>query len=204
MVEPYDASLTAFSVLMQGQDEATIRHCLRLREVCGALAAELGIEGRALRDLEHAALLHDVGMFRIPPAIRAKPGPLTDEEWEEVHRHPDLGAELVGGITTLESCADIVRSHHEWWDGSGYPRGLSGEGIPLGARVLAVIDAFDTMCEGEREKPKRGPDEAREELHRCAGTQFDPRVVEAFDRGFDALVRLREGGEPASAASPSP
>jgi len=96
-------------MLMQGQDEATIRHCLRLRQACGTLAAELGLEGRALRELEDGALLHDIGMFRIAPGIRAKAGALTEEEWTQIRRHPELGAELVGEITTLESSAEIVR-----------------------------------------------------------------------------------------------
>lgn len=194
MAQPYETSLAAFSMLMQGQDEATIRHCLRLREACAALAAELGLQGPALRDLEYGALLHDLGMFRVSPVIRSKPGPLTDAEWAEVHRHPDLGADLVGEITTLESSADIIRCHHERWDGSGYPRGIAGEAIPLGARILAVVDAFDTMCEGDREKPKRRPEEALEEIRACSGTQFDPDVVAAFERRFDEVVRVRDGG----------
>lgn len=190
---PNDPNLTAFSMLMQGQDEDTIRHCLRLREACGTLAGELGIEGPALRELEYGALLHDIGMFRIPPIIRTKPGPLTDEEWKQIRRHPDLGAELIGEITTLESSAAIVRCHHEWWDGSGYPRGLAGEAIPLGARILTVIDAFDAMSVKSAHRPRRTPSEALEEIRRCAGTQFDPRVVEAFERQFDEFVRLSEG-----------
>ena len=191
---PHDPSLTAFSMLMQGQDEATIRHCLRLRRACGTLAAELGVEGRALRELEDGALLHDIGMFRIAAGIRAKSGPLTESEWQQIHRHPDLGADLVGEITTLEASAEIVRSHHERWDGSGYPRGVAGEQIPLGARILTVIDAFDAMCEGSRHRPRRTPEEARDEILRCSGTQFDPRVVAAFESRFQDLVRIRDSG----------
>lgn len=189
----HDPRLTAFSLLMQGQDEATIRHCLRLREACGVLAPGLGVEGPDLRALEDAALLHDLGMFRIAPTLRAKPGGLTEEEWVEIRRHPDLGAELVAGITTMEASAAIVRGHHERWDGSGYPLGLAGEAIPLGARILAVIDAFDAMCEEARHRPTRSPEEARDEIRRCAGSQFDPRVVEAFEHAFERLVALREG-----------
>ena len=190
----HDPSLTAFSMLMQGQDEATVRHCLRLREMCGTVASVLGVEGRALRELEDGALLHDLGMFRIAPVIRTKEGALSEAEWEQIHRHPELGADLVREITTLESAAEIVLCHHERWDGAGYPRGLAGEGIPLGARILAVIDAFDAMCEAARHRPARSPEAARDEIRRCAGTQFDPRVVEAFEACFEDLVHVRDRG----------
>jgi HD-GYP domain-containing protein (c-di-GMP phosphodiesterase class II) len=126
------------------------------------------------------ALLHDVGKIGIQDAILLKPGALTDEEWAVMRRHPLIGAEILKRLTHLEGAREIVVAHQERWDGSGYPAGLKATAIPLCARIFAVADAFDAMT-SDRPYRKRMPyADARNEIARCTGTQFDPMVVEAF------------------------
>jgi HD-GYP domain-containing protein (c-di-GMP phosphodiesterase class II) len=133
-----------------------------------------------LRDLAHGVLLHDIGKIGIPDAILLKPGPLTPEEWAIMRTHPEIGKRLIERIPFLRGAVPIVYSHHEKWDGSGYPRALQGEEIPLGARIFAVVDAFDAMT-FDRPYSKAVPFEAaKAEIRRCAGSHFDPAVVDAF------------------------
>jgi HD-GYP domain-containing protein (c-di-GMP phosphodiesterase class II) len=125
-------------------------------------------------------LLHDIGKIGIPDAILLKPGPLTPDEWTIMRRHPDIGKRLIEGIPFLRGAVPIVYSHHEKWDGSGYPLALKGEDIPLGARIFSVVDAFDAMT-FDRPYSRAVPFEAaKSEIKRCAGTHFDPAVVAAF------------------------
>ena len=128
------------------------------------------------------AKLHDIGKMAVPDAILSKPGPLDGEEWDYVRQHTLIGERIVAAAPPLAPVARLVRSSHERWDGGGYPDGLRGDEIPLGARVVAVCDAFDAMT---TQRPYREPVSevaAEAELRRCAGTQFDPMVVEAFCR----------------------
>ena len=131
--------------------------------------------------VRHAAELHDVGKVAIPDAILGKPGPLTDEEWAFIRRHTLIGERIIAAAPALGRVAALVRSSHERWDGTGYPDGLAGEEIPLGARIVAVADAFDAMTAGAP-LPRRRARRARRSTScaRCAGTQFDPDVVEAL------------------------
>ncbi len=126
------------------------------------------------------ALLHDIGKIGVPDEILRKAGPLTDEEWELMKRHPELGAEIVAPVKKLVDVAPIIRSHQEKFDGSGYPDGLRGEEIPLGARILAVVDAYGAMTDERVYRKARSHEEALAELRRCAKTHFDPEVVDAF------------------------
>ena len=158
---------------------------LRLRDI-GELALAVGRElhmgPEGLDEVARAAELHDVGKIAVPDAILDKPGPLDPVEWSFMRRHPLIGERILLAAPALRPVARLVRSSHERWDGGGYPDGLSGDEIPLGARVVAVCDAFDAMT---TERPYREPvtdTDAVEELRRCAGTQFDPMVVEAFCR----------------------
>jgi two-component system, cell cycle response regulator len=140
----------------------------------------MGPEG--LDEVARATELHDVGKIAVPDAILDKPGALDPIEWSFMRRHPLIGERILLAAPALRPVARLVRSSHERWDGGGYPDGLRGDEIPLGARVVAVCDAFDAMT---TERPYRQPiteDEALAELRRCAGTQFDPMVVEAFCR----------------------
>jgi HD-GYP domain-containing protein (c-di-GMP phosphodiesterase class II) len=141
-----------------------------------------------MRDLAHGVLLHDIGKIGIPDAILLKPGPLTPDEWRIMRTHPEIGKRLIERIPFLRGAVPIVYSHHEKWDGSGYPRALTGEDIPLGARIFAVVDAFDAMT-FDRPYSRAVPFEAaKAEIRRCAGTHFDPAVVEAFLQVPEALL----------------
>ncbi|MEA2419480.1 MAG: hypothetical protein QOE60_1686 [Thermoleophilaceae bacterium] len=145
-----------------------------------AVGRELGMDGEELDDVAHAAELHDVGKIAIPDAILQKSGPLDETEWGFMRRHTIIGERILLAAPALRSVARLVRSSHERFDGAGYPDGLRGLEIPLGARVVAVCDAFDAMTTNRPYRNRIGEPAALAELHRCAGTQFDPIVVEAF------------------------
>jgi two-component system, cell cycle response regulator len=171
------------------------------------VAEELGITGVWLLDLGHAADLHDIGKVAVPASILGKAGPLTDDEWEFVERHPVIGERILAAAPALASAARIVRGTHERYDGTGYPDRLAGEQIPLEARVISVCDAYHAMTS---ERPYRGAlahSVALDELRRCAGGQFDPAVVEAFARAFgdvppgDRLLDALEGDDPTASAT---
>jgi len=157
----------------EGHGERMITFSLRL-------AYELGLERAALRDLELGTLLHDVGKINIPDDILRKPVRLSMTEWNMMKQHPVFGHDILAGIPFLEGAARIVAEHHESWDGSGYPHGLRGEEIAIGARILAVIDAFDAMISDRVYRRARSYQAALTEIERFAGSQFDPMVVEAF------------------------
>jgi HD-GYP domain-containing protein (c-di-GMP phosphodiesterase class II) len=130
-------------------------------------------------------VLHDIGKVRVPESILNKPGPLTDEEWAVMMTHPEVGEHILRPIQSLNAILSIVRHHHERWDGGGYPDKLSGRAIPLGARIVAVCDAYRAMTEDRPYRKALSTAEARKELHEGAGTQFDPDCVEAMIRALD-------------------
>jgi putative nucleotidyltransferase with HDIG domain len=147
-----------------------------------AVGRELGLDARAQRDLEFGALLHDIGKLRTPDEILNKPGPLTEDEWAIIRRHPIDGQAMLDRIGgALSHVGRIVRAHHERWDGGGYPDGLRGERIPLAARIIAVSDAFSAMTTDRPYREACSVDAALTELQACAGTQFDPVVVHALE-----------------------
>jgi putative nucleotidyltransferase with HDIG domain len=147
-----------------------------------AVGRELGLDARAQRDLEFGALLHDIGKLRTPDEILNKPGPLTEDEWAIIRRHPIDGQAMLDRIGgALSHVGRIVRAHHERWDGGGYPDGLRGERIPLAARIIAVSDAFSAMTTDRPYRQACSVDAALMELQACAGTQFDPVVVHALE-----------------------
>jgi diguanylate cyclase (GGDEF)-like protein len=149
-------------------------------ELAVATARRLGLAVDEIERVRHATELRDVGKVAVPDAILGKPGPLREEEWAFVRRHPVIGERILGGAPALEGVAPLVRSSHERWDGTGYPDRLAGEDIPLGARIVAVADAFAAMTAERPYRAARTPAEALVELRDCAGSQFDARVVEAF------------------------
>jgi diguanylate cyclase (GGDEF)-like protein len=171
----------ALSAAAAARDRYIAMHAHRLVELAVATAQQLGQTEKELHMLRLSAILHDIGKIGIPDAILHKPGPLTEEEWLIMRTHPDIGHKIlkeIGGV--FEQLSNIVVAHHERWDGKGYPRRLAGEDIPLHARILAVVDAYDAMTSHRVYREPMTTGQARAELLRCSGTQFDPRVVAAF------------------------
>jgi HD-GYP domain-containing protein (c-di-GMP phosphodiesterase class II) len=159
-----------------------------------SVARELGMpEGsQEWIDTQRGALLHDVGKIGVPDFILHKPGPLTPEEWDDMKRHPGIGHEMLRDISFLSGAAEIVHCHHERFDGKGYPRGLMGDEIPLGARIFAIADTFDAMTSDRPYRKALPAEVARWEILRHSGTQFDPQVVQAFLLVFDDIAKRAE------------
>jgi diguanylate cyclase (GGDEF)-like protein len=155
-------------------------HVLDVGRLAEDVARHLGLPEHEITDIVHGAVLHDVGKLAVPESILAKPGPLDDAEWEIVRRHTIEGEQFLAGIPALANVARLVRSSHERWDGGGYPDGLSGEDIPLGARIITVCDAYDAMVTDRPYRKGMPRAAALSELRRCAGSHFDACVVEAF------------------------
>jgi PAS domain S-box-containing protein len=175
-------TLKRLALAAEYRDDDTFEHTERVGVTCAEIAAELGLHGKQVEILRLAAPLHDVGKIGIPDSILLKPGKLTDEEFEIMKTHAALGAKLLtgSGSPVLQMGTIIAESHHERWDGTGYPYGLAGEVIPLVGRIVAVADVFDALT---HDRPYKSPwpvEEAFAEIERGAGTQFDPHVVEAF------------------------
>jgi response regulator RpfG family c-di-GMP phosphodiesterase len=186
--DTYRSTLEALGSALDTRDVGTEAHSRRVHGYALATAREHGVPEADLTDLGHGVLLHDIGKIGIPDAILLKPGPLTPDEWTIMRRHPEIGKALIERIPFLRGAVPIVWAHHEKWDGSGYPRGLKGEEIPLGARIFMAVDAFDAMT-FDRPYSKAKPfDVAKAEIRRCAGTHFDPTVVESFFRVPEALL----------------
>src|SRR5215211_1876386 len=164
------------------KDGCTAEHAAEVARLSRMVGLHLGFDKEGLESLVHGALLHDLGKISVADEILAKPGTLTEEEWAAVKLHPQIGAQMIEPIEPLFGALPVVRHHHERPDGSGYPDGLEGDEIPLAARIVAAVDAYDVMIRGRPFRPKSSPSEALRELSREAGRQFDARVVEALRR----------------------
>jgi response regulator RpfG family c-di-GMP phosphodiesterase len=160
-------------------------HAQRVARLTMALADELGINEGSILELYHGALLHDIGKLEIPVSILRKPALLDADEWKVMRTHPQAGYDLLQKLPRFAGAAEIVVAHHEAFNGGGYPRGLKGESIPVGARVLAVADAYDSMTMPHTQRPPLPPAMAVEEIERCSGSQFDPDIAAALG---DVLV----------------
>jgi putative nucleotidyltransferase with HDIG domain len=162
------------------KDGFTSEHASQVSRLSRLVGVELSLNVEEIEALELGALLHDLGKLAVSDAILEKPGPLTEEEWAVIKRHSDVGARMIEPIDVVCGAVPVVRHHHERYDGTGYPDGLEGEEIPLAARIVAAVDAFDVMLRGRLHRHRHTQEEAFEELSREAGRQFDTLVVEAL------------------------
>jgi putative nucleotidyltransferase with HDIG domain len=177
--QTYVGTIEMLADAVETKDAYTHGHCRRVSHYARLVARRMELPDREVKLACLAALLHDVGKIGVTDAVLNKPGRLLPEEKLLIQSHVRLGHDLLESVPGLREVAGAVLYHHEWYDGTGYPDGLSGDDIPRVARIVGVVDAFCAMIDTRSYKPARTPDEAREELRRCAGTQFDPNVVEA-------------------------
>lgn len=189
MERAYRRSLLTLASAVEAKDMRAIGHGERVAEYATAIAKQMRLPRRLVRTIEYAAFLQDVGNIRVPHAILNKPGKLTQQEMQQLEAHPTIGQEIVEQVRFLKDIAPYLRHHHEKWDGSGYPDGVRAEQIPLGARILAVATAFDSMTSERPYHPRMDEGAAVAELKAGAGTQFDPAVVEAFLRMLQRRIR---------------
>jgi len=178
----YIEMVLALARAVDARDSYTSDHSEQIATRAVRLARALGCTDVDVQNIHWAALLHDIGKLGVPDSILRKPGPLNAGEWQIMRQHPVVGAEILRPVERMETVARLVRHHQERWDGSGYPDGLQGDAIPLGARILAVVDAYSTIVDDRAYTRARTADEALTELRRCAATQFDPTLVETFCR----------------------
>jgi putative nucleotidyltransferase with HDIG domain len=187
----------ALTAALDAKSSYTRGHSDRVAELSWSIAHELGLGDREAESARIAGHLHDIGKIGIADAIICKPGPLSAEEFASMKRHTMIGASLVEQVAHLRGYAASVRSHHEKWDGSGYPDGLRGEAIPLEARIICIADSFDAMTSARSYRDQIEPGAAVDEIRRCSGKQFDPRLVDCFARLFAAgelplMLRIEE------------
>jgi putative nucleotidyltransferase with HDIG domain len=178
--QSYDDTLEALGSALDLKDAETEGHCQRVTAFCISIAKAMPVPDPYLPVLARAAFLHDIGKMAIPDGILRKPGPLNDEEKKTMRTHCEIGYNMLIRIPFLRDAAEIVLAHQEFFDGSGYPRGLSGDQIPLGARIFAVADTLDAMISDRPYRKALPLSHARAEVRRCGGTQFDPHVVQVF------------------------
>jgi len=178
--ETYLATMKSLATVIEAKDETTRGHLDRTQVFGLALAQRIDPELAASPSLGYGFFLHDIGKVGIPEHILCKAGPLSVDEWTVMRNHPIIGAQIVAPIAFLADTVELIRHHHERFDGSGYPDGLGGESIPLGARIFSVADSFDAMTSDRPYRGSIGIDRALEELRNGAGSQFDPLVVGVF------------------------
>ena len=193
--DSFEFTLRAMATMLDAREHATGAHSQRVQDIAGLVAQEAGLRGKELDDLKQGALLHDIGKIAIPDAILLKEGPLTDDEWVIMRTHAQVGYDIIKTSPDLKDAAEIVGNHHESWDGSGYPRGIAGEDIPIGARVFALADAYDAMRSDRPYRDGMPVEAAITELQRCSGQQFDPNLVEIFVGMVDTIEEIGKWAE---------
>jgi putative two-component system response regulator len=180
--------LVALASAVDAKDPLTEHHCGRVADRALVLARLAGLAQEEVEAIGYGAVLHDVGKIGINEEVLRKPGVLTDDERAEMQRHPVIGAEILRPLRLGQIVGPIVRAHHERWDGAGYPDGLSGDGIPIGARIVSIVDAHDAMTHDRPYRARLSDEEARAEVLRHSGTQFDPDLVQLFVANLDQFT----------------
>jgi putative nucleotidyltransferase with HDIG domain len=192
--DSYDTTLQALTRALDTRDEETEEHSQRVSRYTELLARRLGIPDEEIQHMARGALLHDIGKIGVPDAVLLKSGSLDDHEQALMRKHPTIGYAMITHIPFLGEAAKVVLHHHEAYDGSGYPSGLAGDRIPLGARIFAVADALDAMTSDRPYRRARSVPEALAEIKRCRGTQFDPQVVDTLLAiPMEELLAARDG-----------
>lgn len=184
--------LVALANAVEAKDPTTEKHCSRIAVAAMAIARTAGLSVEMVEAVGYGAVLHDVGKIGVPEALLRKEGPLDENEWVEMRRHPLIGESIVEPLRLGRLVAPMVRGHHERWDGSGYPDGLVGETIPIGARIVAVVDAHDAMTHDRPYRLAMPTDAARRELEHNAGSQFDPDFTRLYLAYLEAPANQRE------------
>ncbi|MCI0345880.1 MAG: response regulator [Chloroflexi bacterium] len=199
------AAVAALANAVEAKDVTTEHHCERLVLLAARVGESVGLTKGELEALAYGALLHDVGKIGVPEAILLKPGPLDTDEWTILRRHPEIGERICSPLGLSREFLPIIRSHHERWDGGGYPDGLVGTQIPIGARIVGIVDAFDAMTHDRPYRPAMTTARALDELQRGQRSHFDPELVALFMREAGTTPTAMEGwstfelnGEPAS------
>jgi putative nucleotidyltransferase with HDIG domain len=183
--EAYVSTVRVVAAAIDARDSYTLGHSTRVSDLAVALAKELGLSGQEREDIEIACLFHDVGKIKIPDAILHKTGRLDAPEWKEMQRHPEYGAEILGKAPSLRKFIPAVRHHHEWYDGSGYPDGLSREKIPLAAAIISLADSYDAMTSDRPYRTAMTKEEALDTIREFSGKQFSPELTPIFLGIFD-------------------
>ena len=176
----YDATIEGWSKALDLRDKETEGHTQRVTQLTASLAKMMGFKDSEILQINRGALLHDIGKMSIPDRILLKPGPLTDDEWTIMRAHPSIAYEMLSPIKYLQLSLDIPFCHHEKWNGTGYPRGLKGDKIPLSARLFAVVDVWDALTSDRPYRSAWTPGKALEYIRSEAGSHFDPDVLKHF------------------------
>lgn len=190
--ELFYKTIKSIAHALDAKDEYTHGHSLRVTLYSLALAKSLNLPDSLLEEIETTGLLHDIGKIAIPEKILLKPGKLTDDEFEIIKKHPELGENLINGIGKLKLISNWLKSHHERYDGKGYPDGLAGEQIPISSRIIAIADTYDAMTSTRSYRPALSHEEAINEVKRCAGSQFDPNLAEIFIGISDEINAIKQ------------
>ena len=180
LTESMIGTAEALAAALEAKDSYTADHARSIAELAVEIGEQMSLPQALIEDLRYAGIFHDVGKIAVPDALINKPGPLSDQEWELIKQHPVAGAEILAPVPFLYGVRTIVRHAHEHWDGSGYPDGLAGAQIPLGARIVLAADAYHAMTSDRPYRRGMSDSEAQRELRAQSGTQFDPEVVEAL------------------------
>lgn len=195
VLEAYKSTITTLAAAIDAKDPYTRGHSQRVMEYALLGGTSLSLPAEDMETLEYASILHDIGKISIDTRILNKPDTLTPSEWNMVREHSAVGANLLKEIPFLEKASELVLYHHERYDGEGYPAGLKGEEIPMGARLIAVADAFDTMTTDRSYRPALTVDYSISELYGCSGAQFCPKAVEAFVSSLRSQAKERSFGQ---------